>query len=268
MPSVILTRPTQRLESPDNTFTQTLTTAGIEVFEIPMIQVDFPAETNELDISLERLASGQYEICVLASPTAIDFFHKRVLTLGLYEAISTNTGFATVGARSAEKLTSYGYRIEVPLPHQHAGAAALLTELRTFNMRGRPTLLLQSQIGMVVLQRAFEMVGAEIKRVVLYETTGPTLRDSARLVNLLEGQGPERPDVVAFFSPSAVESFVKTIVQMSSSLRTSLPSLAAIGETTAFEIRALLRLEPAIVARKANQESLAEDIIRFLQPVQ
>ncbi|HYM21135.1 MAG TPA: uroporphyrinogen-III synthase [Candidatus Kapabacteria bacterium] len=264
MASVILTRPQQRTHSTDNTFTALLLEHGIKVIELPMIQIDFPKNHNDLDEALTQLSKGEFDYCVLSSPTAIEFFHDRVNKLGFYDSIKEKIDFATVGEKSAAKLTEFGYRIGVPLPHQNAGAAQLLTELRTFNIRGKKVLLLQSQIGLVVLNRAFEMCGAEIERHTLYETSGPTLRDAARLINLLEEQNGSRPNVIAFFSPSAVESFVRTIVQMSTELRKDLPALAAIGETTALEIKLLLKKEPQIVARKANQESLANDIIGYL----
>jgi uroporphyrinogen-III synthase len=241
---------------------------GIEVIDLPMIQIDFPKNTADLDDALRRLANGEFDYCVLSSPTAIEFFHHRVSDLGLYEAVKEKIGFATVGEKSAAKLSEFGYRIDVPLPHQNAGAAQLLTELRTFPIRGKRVLFFQSQIGLVVLNRAFEMCGAEIERHTLYVTSGPTLRDAARLVNLLEEPNGRRPEVVAFFSPSAVESFVRTIVQMSTELRKDLPALAAIGETTALEIKLLLKRDANIVARKANQESLAQDIISFINPTE
>jgi uroporphyrinogen-III synthase len=264
MPSVILTRPTQRLTTADNTFSTLLREKGIEVIELPMIQIDYPKDTRDLDCVLSRLGKNEFEYCVLASPTAIDFFHTRVTDLGLAESIRANVGFGTVGEKSAAKLAEYGYRIDIPLPHENAGAAALLTALRSFNIEGKNTLILQSQIGMKVLSRAFEMCKADIEHQVLYETTGPTLQNAARMIHLLEEVGELRPDVITFFSPSAVQSFTKTLVQMNSQLRNSLPALAAIGETTAMDLRIFLQQEPAIVARKATQESLAEDIISYL----
>ncbi len=264
MPSVILTRPIQRQTKEDNHFTEILSQADVKVISLPMIQIDFPKDTRDLDCALSRLAKSEYEYCVLASPTAIDFFHARVTDLGLHDAIAANVGFATVGEKSAARLEQYGYRITAPLPHENAGAAALLTMLRTVGLEGKKVLLLQSQIGLVVLKRALEMCKADLDHQVLYETTGPTLHDAAMLIHLLEESGDAQPAVVAFFSPSAVHSFVKTIVQMNSQLRYTLPALAAIGETTAMDIRILLQREPEIIARKANQESLAQDILSYL----
>ncbi len=263
MQRVLLTRPVQRTGE-DNTFSATLASSGVTVVEIPMIIIDYPSNSTELDIFFTRLANNEFDYCVLSSPTAVEYFHAKAVALGLDEAIRNSVGFATVGGKSAERLADFGYRLAVPLPHQNAGAAALLTSLRTFAIRGKRTLILQSQIGLVVLTRAFEMCGAVISRAVLYETKGPSLRDAVRLLRLFEDES-ERPNVIAFFSPSAVEFFVRTLAEMGSSHLASLPTLATIGETTAKEIELLLRRRPEIVARKANQESLAEDILTYLK---
>jgi uroporphyrinogen-III synthase len=263
MPRVILTRPTQRLIE-DNSFTTMLESARIEVIELPMVRIDFPSDTRDLDCVLSRLAKKEFDHAVLASPTAIELFHERVTDLGLYDSIRTTIGFGTVGQKSADKLISLGYELALPLPHQNAGAAELLIAMRGMNLSGKRVLLLQSQIGIKVMERAFEMVGAETERETLYHTTGPTLHNSARLMQYLERQDGIPVDVIAFFSPSSAEFFVRTIQEMGVDHLHSLPALAAIGETTAFEIGMRLRKRPEIVARKSNQESLAQDIITYI----
>ncbi|MEP7236155.1 MAG: uroporphyrinogen-III synthase [Ignavibacteriota bacterium] len=264
MNQVLLTRPYQRIGE-DNPFSSALRSVHIEVLEIPMITIGYPKETASLDLALQALATGGFDYCVLSSPTAIEYFHSRASELRIADAIRASVGFATVGAKSAEYLTRLGYKLTVPLPHQNAGAAALLIALRTFDIRQKRTLILQSQIAMPVLFRAFEMCGALIQSEILYETSGPTLQDSARLLQFFESEQYTRSNVVAFFSPSAVEYFVRTLAEMGSQYLNILPNLAAIGETTAKEIELLLRRRPEIVARKANQESLAQDIISYLQ---
>jgi uroporphyrinogen-III synthase len=262
MPRVILTRPIQRLQK-DNSFTEILRSANIEVIEIPMISIRYPTDTSDLDTALHRLAARDYSNVILTSPTAIEMFDERVTTLELKDRIGFFDGFGTIGNRSAEKLRSFGYKVGLPLPSEQAGAAALLKELRLSSLRDKSILLLQSNIGSPVLERAFEMVGALTDRVTLYETSGPTLADSARLMFELEENTLRSTTIVTFFSPSAVDYFVKTLAQMNVEQLKSLPLLAAIGETTAFEIRIRLRHEPEIIARKADQISLAEDIIHY-----
>jgi uroporphyrinogen-III synthase len=263
MPKILLTRPIQRTGE-DNSFSLALNAEGIDVIEIPMITIDYPANTRQLDNAIERLAKDEFDYCILSSPTAIEYFHRKATDLGFAESIKKSVGFSTIGAKSAAKLEEFGYRLAIPLPHQNAGAAALLISLRTFDIRSKKTLILQSQIGTAVLVRAFEMCGAEIERQVLYETSGPSLRDCVRLLQLFEAEPGERPNVVTFFSPSAVEYFVRTLAEMGTSHLANLPALAAIGETTAKEIELLLRRRPEIIARKANQESLALDILEYL----
>ncbi len=266
MPSVILTRPIQRVAG-DNTFSISLRNEGIDVVELPMIQVHFPEDQSKLESEIRKLALGEFNYCVLSSPTAIEFFHQKVLELELYDSIKTAVGFATVGDKSGAKLEEFGYDLAIPLPHQLSGAAALLTQLRTFDISEKRVVIFQSQIGLPVLTRAFEMCGATVTHEILYETTGPTLHDAALLINLLEADDATHPEVITFFSPSSVEFFVKTLTQMGLPLRKNLPVLAAIGETTAFEIEMRLRRKPEIIAQKANQESLAEDIISYIKHI-
>src|SRR6187455_2491588 len=115
MPRVILTRPVQRLAA-DNTFTSMLQSEGIEVIELPMVRLDFPHDTRDLDCVLGRLAKKEFDHVLLASPTAVEFFHERVTELGHYDAIRETVGFGTVGQKSADKLASFGYRLDIPLP--------------------------------------------------------------------------------------------------------------------------------------------------------
>lgn len=264
MASVIITRPKERLAG-DNFFRTMLEESGIRTIELPMIRVALPDDTRALDTALTKLSKGAFDQAVLSSPTAIEFFHERASDLGLTEDIQKHIGFATVGMKSGEKLQSLGYKLSFPLPAQNAGAAALLKTLRTLDLRDTKTLLLQSQIGIAVLERAFEMVGSETQRVTLYETSGPAIADAARLVQLLELSDNERPGVIAFFSPSAVEHFAKTLRELNRDVLDDLPALAAIGETTAFEIGMRLNRRADVVARKADQKSLAEDIVKWIE---
>ena len=96
MPSVILTRPIQRA-TVDNTFSILLRNEGIEVIELPMIQVQFPEDHSKLELEIRKLTNGEFGYCILSSPTAIEFFHQKVLELDLYDSIKTAVGFATVG---------------------------------------------------------------------------------------------------------------------------------------------------------------------------
>ncbi len=268
MARILLTRPAKRLTGDDNSFMTILTAQGHEVIELPMINMAYPKDKTDLDSSLRRLASKEFDYALLSSPTAIEFFHDRAKKLDLVSAIQDSIEFGTVGAVSAKRLQEFGYKLGLPLPSQGAGAAALLKSLRTFDLSGKKALLLQSQMGIRIMERAFEMVGATTEHVTLYNTTGPSLRDITNLLRLLEGSEGAIPDMIAFFSPSAVEFFVQALAETSVNLLHTLPPLAAIGETTAFEIRIRAEKTPAVIARKANQESLAHDIIEYLSQPQ
>src|ERR1700730_11928100 len=102
MSKVLLTRPQQRI-SEDNTFSSALKAEGIDVIEIPMITIAYPHDTKLLDDAFMRLAKKEFDLCVLSSPTAIEYFHDRAESLGIDKTIRDSVGFATIGAKSAEK---------------------------------------------------------------------------------------------------------------------------------------------------------------------
>jgi uroporphyrinogen-III synthase len=260
MPSVLLTRPSNRAgeQQPIN---RLLSEAGVQVLELPMLRFGLPRDLETLDAALKRMASGGYDYAILTSPTAVDFFQERVEELGLPREAVQRTKFGTVGAATEERLRELGYHTALPVPHV-AGWQNFVRALDPLVIQGKRVLLLQSQIGLEELDHAFQQMGAETERVVLYITKGPSLGDAARLLNLFESQ--ERPDVVAFFSPSSVAFFVTALAEMASGMLRNLPAIACIGETTAREVEERLRRRPEIVARKADQESLAKDILIYL----
>lgn len=265
MPSVLLTRPLLQ-SSGEDTLHVLLTQSGITVLELPMLNFELPPETEELDAALHRASRGEFHAIILSSPTAVHFFKERAGDLGLLDALQIMARFGAVGRATADALEALGCDIALPIPI-HAGSHHLVAMLAQHDLAGKPILLLQSQLGLEILEHSLSELGAEPHRVTLYYTNGPKLADSARLLHLLEipAGGIPRPDVIAFFSPSAVSYFVRSLAEMGSDHLRNLPPLAAIGETTAKAVEEALRRRPEIVARKADQKSLAEDILKFLQ---
>ncbi len=227
-----------------------------------MLRFDWPADLTVVDRSLERAAAGAFEAIVLSSPTAVNFFEERAQEHGLLARICASTRFGAVGRATANELAVFGIGVDFPIP-SHGGSLELASVLSHDNLAGKHILLLQSQLGLETLTHSLREIGAIPERVTLYVTEGPTLEDAARLVNLLESKA--RPDAIAFFSPSAVHNFVRTLAEMASGLIRELPPLAAIGETTAKAIEETLHKRPEIVARKADQTSLAQDILHYLE---
>jgi uroporphyrinogen-III synthase len=76
-------------------------------------------------------------------------------------------------------------------------------------------------------------------------------------------QSKDRPDVIAFFSPSAVTNFARTLA--GTGLLDNLPTLASIGKTTAQAIEETLHRVPEIIATKADMTSMANEIVRKLR---
>jgi uroporphyrinogen-III synthase len=245
----------------DDTLHRTLLGAGVQVLELPMLNFELPQNTDALDAAIARAAAGSYAYVILASPTAVHFLRERAEELGLIDQLRSSASFGAVGQATAEEIERMGLRIGLPIPAS-AGSHQLAAMLAGYDLPGQKLLLLQSQLGLDILEHALTEMGVITERETLYYTKGPTLGDSARLLHLLESGST--PDVIAFFSPSSVMYFIRTLAEMDSGLIRKLPPIACIGETTAKAVEEALHRRPEIVARKADQASLAADILAYL----
>jgi uroporphyrinogen-III synthase len=255
---VLLTRPRIR-SSDEDELHHILNGAGIIIEEIPMISFSLPPDLTELDSALNRAARGEFDSIILSSPTAVVFFEQRLRELGLVGALRKNAQFGAVGEATAGELMRLGFEIQFPIPSE-GGSRELIASLSEVDLAGKHILLLQSQIGLNTLENAMREIGALPERVTLYHTNGPTPTDTTRLIALM--QSNDHPDVIAFFSPSAVANFAQTLA--GTGLLDNLPTLAAIGRTTAQAIEETLQRTPEIVAPKADMTSMANEMIRYL----
>ncbi len=260
MPKVLLTRPRLRSSASDELH-QILSGAGIEIEALPMLRFEPPADPRELDRALRNAAQGMFDAILLSSPTAVDFFEARARELGLLETFRHTTRFGSVGTATARALAALGIETAFPVP-SHGGSKELAAILNERRLAGARILLLQSQIGLEVLEDALREIEAWPKRVTLYYTEGPSTADAARLVNMLKCDA--RPDVIVFFSPSAFHNFLRVFAEMPGGLPRDLPALAAIGETTARAIEYVLNRRPEIIAQKTDQVSMANAILNYL----
>jgi uroporphyrinogen III methyltransferase/synthase len=260
MMKVLLTRPLLR-SSDNDELHRILNGAGIIIEEIPMISFSLPPNLTELDSAIQRSAHSEFDYIILSSPTATHFFEERVHELALLNEIRQNARFGAVGETTARSLINTGFEIHFPIPSE-GGNNELITLLSESNLAGKHILLLQSQIGLNTLENALREIGALPERVTLYHTNDLTPADAARLIKLL--QSTDRPNVIAFFSPSAVTNFAETLA--GTGLLDNLPTLAAIGKTTANAIEETLHRTPEIIAPKADMTSMANEIIRLPEP--
>jgi uroporphyrinogen-III synthase len=258
LPKVLLTRPRTR-SSDDDDLHRILNGAGIIIEEIPMISFSLPPDLTELDSALNYAARGEFDSIILSSPTAVFYFEQRSRELGLIDALRKNARFGAVGEATARELSLLGFVIHFPIPAE-GGSKELISSFSKNDLSGKNILLLQSQIGLNTLENSFREIGALPERVTLYHTNGPTPVDAMRLIALL--QNNDRPNVIAFFSPSAVTNFAETLA--GTGLLDNLPALAAIGKTTAQAIQETFHRAPEIIAPKTDITSMANVIAEYL----
>ncbi len=256
---VLLTRPCVR-SSDEDELHRVLNGAGIIIEEIPMISFSLPPDLTELDFTLQRASHGTFDSIILSSPTAVYFLEMHVRKLGLLNEMQRNVRFGAIGEATANALIHIDFEIQFPIPAE-GGSEELSQMLAKYDIAGKRILLPQSQIGFDTLSDTLRKLGALPERVTLYYTNGPTPDHAAGLVSLM--QSDNRPDVIAFFSPSAVTHFAQTLA--GTILLDNLPTLAAIGKTTAQAIKEILRRTPEIIAPKAAMTSMANEILEYLR---
>src|SRR5665213_203202 len=175
MPKVLLTRAHSRSSASD-ALHQILYDAGITLEELPMLRFEPPADVGELDRALHHAAQGEFDAVLLSSPTAVTFFEERASALGLLETFRHSARFGAVGTATANELVALGMNVAFPVPTR-GGSSELAAILTAHDLAGSRVLLLQSRIGLELLENALREIQAWTQRVTLYYTEGPSLAD-------------------------------------------------------------------------------------------
>lgn len=173
---------------------------GAEVVELPLIEVVPPVATEPLDEALRRL--DRYDWVVFTSANAVRAVAGRLAELGLAPRMLTDRKIASVGPSTTEALRAMVPDVDVAVEPGSHDAESLLRELAAA-ARGRRFLLPTSDRGRQTLPIGLREWGAKVDVVVAYRTIAPA--DLSQRV--LEGLR-ERPDIVIFASPSAVQNLV------------------------------------------------------------
>jgi uroporphyrinogen-III synthase len=225
---------------------------GAEVIEVPAIEIVAAKDTAPLDRALRTL---RYDWIVFTSPNAVNAVLGRMVVLGLEPRLcAAGPRLASVGPATSSALRSAFPRDPVSLEAEDAFRAGGLAErFRRERLAGARLLLPASSRARDELAEALAAQGAEVDRVVAYETIEPP--DLARRVGACLDAGF---DLVAFASPSAAGAFAAA----AGGRAVGLPAVV-IGPTTAEAARAL-GFEVKAVAQPSTIEGLVAAAERAL----
>jgi uroporphyrinogen III methyltransferase / synthase len=250
---VLVTRP--REQAPE--LVDLLTALGAESIEVPMIRMAPPDDPDPL---LRAAADPeQFDWIVFTSASAVNAFMTALLDGERDVRALKGPKICTSGTATAEKLASYGIKVDL-IPREFRADAVVAALLDLGSMEGVRVLLPRADIGREVIGEQLRDAGAIVTEVIAYRTI---LEDAQREGDpdiygmLLEG----RIDVATFTSPSAIRNFAKIhgAEQVADLLKNTV--VATIGPVTADAARQLgipVAIQPKTYTVPALVAAIAE----------
>jgi len=222
---------------------------GLEVRELPAIELGPPADLRPLDAALRELE--RYHWVAFASAAAVERVLSRLDEMGLARSALAGRSLAAVGPATAERLRA---RLRAPdlVPGEASGAA--LAAALAPAVGGRRVLLPRAAEGRPELADGLVAAGAELTAVEAYRTVPVSAERLAPLAGWLRAG---EVAAVAFASPSAVRAVAAAMGADPAPLAAVL--LAAIGPTTAGALEEA-GLPVGLVAARATGADLAQAI--------
>ena len=200
-----------------------LTALGAEVVLAPALRI-VPCPTPDLDALL--CARERFDWLVLTSANAVDALAARLTALGLTANDLQVARVAAIGASTARRLESHGFAVTLIPPV--AVAEALADALIAAGVAGSRVLLPVAGAARDVLVPALTDAGAQVERVIMYDT----VVDPAGATAVAQAVATGGIDVVTFASPSAVDG----LAEVTPALR-AVSIVVCIGPVTAERVR-------------------------------
>jgi len=203
-----------RGRSPRSRLAELLEAEGVEVRELPTIEIEPVPDLSELDRRLDRLPG--YDWVVFTSPQAVSIFFERALDRGIDARRLGACRIGVIGSGTAERLREYGLIADL-VPERYTSEGAL-EAFRARWLRGgrdkgvgekapaqarRRVLYPASEIARDVLPEGLRSMGAEVDQVAIYRNRTPEY--TAEQVDAVLG---DEPELVTFTSSSTVSHLV------------------------------------------------------------
>lgn len=148
-----------------------LTDAGANVVELPVIAITEPDDWSAFDTCIGKSIERPYDWVIFASQNAVTATIQRLDSLNC-QTFFDLTKVASIGSATSKLLASLG--IKVDFEPTSFIAQALASELiHKYNITGKHILLPRADIGREILDCILTDAGAHIDSVVAYKTTLP-----------------------------------------------------------------------------------------------
>jgi len=194
---------------------------GAEPVVVPTIQIVAPASYTELDRAIAGL--GETDYLVLTSVNAVEFFFKRLSTLGYDAASLDGVQIVAVGPKSAEALAVHGFNADlVPDDYRAEGVVALLKE----RVSGKRVLYPKAALARELILEELARAGAEVVAPTAYASVHP--EDAQEKLGRALSEGL---DLLTFTASSTVDNFTDLLDKDNLDLARQVP-VASIGPLT------------------------------------
>jgi uroporphyrinogen III methyltransferase/synthase len=234
---VLVTRAAQQAAS----LADPLRELGADVLLQPAIEIDLPQDMGRLDSVLSRL--DEFETIVFSSANGVEFFCRRLLSIGRDLRSLGKACLAAIGPGTAEALAGFHLRADV-VPMEFRAEA--LAEALGKTAAGQRVLLVRASRGREVLAEQLIAAGANVEQVVAYESRDVTNVDSDIAADLTAGQ----VDWITVTSSAIARALAS---QFGDALRNA--RLVSISPITSAALRDL-GFEPAAEAREYTMEGV------------
>ncbi|MGB2925152.1 MAG: uroporphyrinogen-III C-methyltransferase [Limnothrix sp.] len=187
-----------RAASQSSEFSQLLTEQGAKVFEMPALEIREPSTWEPLDQAIATLDTFQW--LILTSANGVEFFFKRLQTLGKDARALSNIKIAVVGKKTAKFLKQQGLNADFIPPDFVADS---LVENFPEVLKGQKILFPRVETGgRDVLVKELSDKGATIIEAPAYESGCPTSIPS----EVWQAIRAKKIDIITFASSKTVKN--------------------------------------------------------------
>ncbi len=212
---------------------------GAEVLEVPTIEILPPLRWDDLDRSVDQLAS--YDWVIFTSANGVKFFWQRLEERKKDLSLPPDLKVCAIGPATAKKLKEKKARIDY-VPEEYV-AEAILKGFAAVPMSGKGILLARARVARDILPKGLRQMGAKVDVVEVYRTVKP--KGGARRLQQLFSES--RIDVVTFTSSSTVNHFADLLKKEDLEILlkdTAIASIGPITTRTAKELGLEVRIQP------------------------
>lgn len=255
---VLVTRAAEQADR----FARALAELGAEPIHCPLVRLapPEPVDAARLDDALDGL--GRFAWVVFASANAVERFFAAMTARALDGRALAGVRLACVGAATAAALGRAGLRADLVPAHGDASGLARAVAA-SGDLRGARVLVPRAAGGREEAIELLRAAGAEVEAVAVYRLA-PVEADHPSVAASLARLRARQVRAAAFFAPSQVRALFDLLGADARSILGAVPTLAAIGATTASALAArglTARVVPPAPDAEALAAGIAADVV-------